>query len=47
MEDADILTDLWHLNKNGSDKYIVFSTRCRAYLDECTALTTSYAKVRY
>ncbi len=38
MEDGDIIADLRHLNKNGSDKYSVFWTHCRAYLDECTAV---------
>jgi len=38
MEDADILLDLRHLNRNGSDKYQTFWTHCQAFLNECTAV---------
>ena len=38
MEDPDILIDLRHRNTNGSDKYGVFWTECRKFLDECTAV---------
>ena len=38
MEDPDILVDLRHRNMNGSDKYGVFWTECRKFLDECTTV---------
>ena len=38
MEDPDILVDLRHQNMNGSDKYGVFWTECRSFLDECSAV---------
>ena len=38
MEDPDILLDLRHLHKNGSDKYQKFWTHCQTYLNECTAV---------
>ena len=37
-EDPDILVDLRHRNVNGSDKYGVFWTDCRKFLDECTTV---------
>ena len=38
MEDPDILMDLRHQNTKASDKYGVFWTKCRKFLDECTAV---------
>ena len=38
MEDSDILMDLRHMNTNKSDRYSVFWTHCRTFLNECTAV---------
>ncbi len=38
MEDPEIFLDLRHTNENKEDRYGVFWTQCKVYLDECTAV---------
>ena len=47
MEDPDIHTDLRYQNTNGSDKYSVFWTKCKQFLDECTAVHERHDSVTY
>ena len=37
MEDPGIMMDLRHMNASKSDKYSVFWTHCRTFINECTA----------